>query len=374
MITFNDYKNWVESNTLNLFTSRYLPQEHLYSLLSQHEESVKVESIGFSEEGKEIKKYVIGKGVKSILIWSQMHGNEPTGTMALVDLIKYLQESPDYLPDEISLHIIPMLNPDGAEVFTRRNGVNIDLNRDALKKECAESKILFNQINKVKPHIAFNLHDQRAVFSAGMSKQPAVISLLVPSTNVERTVTHNRKIGMQLTARLWHLIPEPFKRAVGRYTDEYYPTATGDVIQNMGINCILIESGSWFNDPMRNTARLLNGFIFLTAIQLINQNQFDSRFVNDYQAIPENEKLMKDVIIRNTIINGKIVDLAFSKIERFISNKFLIDFKLDDLGDLRHFNGYKDVDFKGEAINLINPIDFNTNYSEEDITALFKAI
>ena len=38
---------------------------------------------------------------------------------------------------------------------------------------------------------------------------------------------------------------------VGRYTDEFYPTATGDNFQKLGYNTILIESGHYPNDYQR---------------------------------------------------------------------------------------------------------------------------
>ncbi len=52
---------------------------------------------------------------------------------------------------ECTIHIIPMLNPDGAEVFTRVNSDKIDLNRDAVAKIAIESKILRNFLDNFQP-------------------------------------------------------------------------------------------------------------------------------------------------------------------------------------------------------------------------------
>ena len=79
----------------------------------------------------------IGQGPKSILLWSQMHGDEPSATPAVLDLIDYLaRESarPEIakILAAFTLRIIPMLNPDGAALYERRNLQGIDINRDAL--------------------------------------------------------------------------------------------------------------------------------------------------------------------------------------------------------------------------------------------------
>ena len=41
---------------------------------------------------------------------------------------------------EITLKIIPILNPDGAQQYTRKNANEIDLNRDAVERVAKESQ------------------------------------------------------------------------------------------------------------------------------------------------------------------------------------------------------------------------------------------
>ena len=70
------------------------------------------------------------------MLWSQMHGDESTATMALADIFRFLVEAPgdslrERLRNRLTIVFIPMLNPDGAEVFQRENAVGIDVNRDA---------------------------------------------------------------------------------------------------------------------------------------------------------------------------------------------------------------------------------------------------
>jgi murein tripeptide amidase MpaA len=69
-----------------------------------------------------------------------------------------------------------MLNPDGADMYTRLNANEVDLNRDSqnlTQPESAARNDLF------QPH-CFNLHDQRF-----WSRKPATTSL-APSYNEER--------------------------------------------------------------------------------------------------------------------------------------------------------------------------------------------
>ena len=97
---------------------RYITYPMIAPLLDKYpfEEVI---SLGTSVKGTAINLYRVGKGNKKILMWSQMHGNESTATKALFDVLNELKTA-DFL-SKLSVYCIPMLNPDGAEVFTRVN-------------------------------------------------------------------------------------------------------------------------------------------------------------------------------------------------------------------------------------------------------------
>ena len=65
-----------------------------------------------------------------------MHGDEPSATPALLDLADTLlaSDAPEHraILEGLTLLMVPMLNPDGAERYARRNAQAIDINRDAL--------------------------------------------------------------------------------------------------------------------------------------------------------------------------------------------------------------------------------------------------
>lgn len=108
---------------------------------------LKVEEVGRSFENREIYQVQFGTGAMKIFLWSQMHGNEPTATSALVDMLAFLQKNKDKdwvkrIEEKITIRAVPMLNPDGAEIFTRRNAQQIDINRDAVALETPEGRLL----------------------------------------------------------------------------------------------------------------------------------------------------------------------------------------------------------------------------------------
>ena len=144
----------------------------------------------------QIADLILGNGPKKILIWTQMHGNESTGTKAVIDLINYLYKLKDKIGLQIltnsTIKIIPLLNPDGAEVYTRVNANNIDLNRDAVERVAIESKLLRKTLEDFNPHFCFNLHDQRTIFGVEGTKNTATISFLAPSEEASRAITKGR--------------------------------------------------------------------------------------------------------------------------------------------------------------------------------------
>src|SRR5690606_35772355 len=97
-----------------------------------------VQKVGESIEGRELHLISVGEGETDVFLWSQMHGDESTATMAFFDIFNFInsgsfQKEKDNLYQNIKLHFLPMLNPDGAEKFHRRNALGIDVNRDALR-------------------------------------------------------------------------------------------------------------------------------------------------------------------------------------------------------------------------------------------------
>lgn len=290
----------------------------LYKTLS---DVITSEILGTSEENRPIYKLTLGSGKKKILIWSQMHGNESTGTRAVFDFLNFVREYKEStivqkILKETTIQIIPMLNPDGALAYTRVNANQVDLNRDAVDIFAKESRILRGVLDIFQPDFCFNLHDQRTIFGVEGTKNPATISFLAPSEEITRKVTKGRKETMDVIVAMNNLLQQIIPNSVGLYTDEFYPTATGDNFQKLGHNCVLIEAGHYPNDYNREETRKFNFYALLMGIYHISSNDVFNNY-EPYASIPENNKAFYDVIHRNK--NKE--DIAFLYKDEIIKNK-----------------------------------------------------
>ena len=134
--------------------------------------ALRVTQVGASLEGREIYDVAFGTGPDVVMMWSQMHGDEGTATSALFDLYAYLnahQTEPfvTALLKSLTVHTVPMLNPDGAERWQRRYVQGIDINRDALLLQTPEGQLLKKLRDQWQPTVAFNLHNQNLRTSVG---------------------------------------------------------------------------------------------------------------------------------------------------------------------------------------------------------------
>ena len=338
-------------------SSRLINHSVVKNLSLSLNDKFKVEEIGNSVLGKEIYSIKIGKGKRDILLWSQMHGNEPTATGAIFDLINYFDNNyktkfVSKLINEFTFTFVPMLNPDGAKAWTRVNALNIDLNRDAVAKQAPESKILWKLLEELSPDYSFNLHDQRNIFNVGDTNKTATISFLSASFDETRAVNNDRKLTMSLIAGMNDAVQNLIPGCVGRYTDEFYPTATGDNLHKQGYKNILIESGTYPNDPERQVTRKANFVAILKAFELISEGVMTNR-VDDYKSIPNNGKKFFDLIIRNVSVGLKesksIVDLGIMYNERPNEDysKMENNAKIENIGDLSRYVGLQEIDAFG---------------------------
>ncbi|MGH9900006.1 MAG: M14 family zinc carboxypeptidase, partial [Pyrinomonadaceae bacterium] len=121
--------------------AKIIPSDLSYAGLKSYLDQLRtgglsVAEVGKSYGGRAIYKMDFGSGPFKIFMWSQMHGDEPTATCALLDLFYFLQQNRhltlvENISRKITLRAVPMLNPDGAELYQRRNMQGIDINRDA---------------------------------------------------------------------------------------------------------------------------------------------------------------------------------------------------------------------------------------------------
>lgn len=324
----------------------------------------RIKKAGESIEGREIFLISIGSGVRKIFLWSQMHGDEPTATMAIFDIFNFFSDESRFsefkkkLLDNVTIYFMPMVNPDGAEVYQRRNIFNIDLNRDAVRQQMPEARILRYEFENIKAEFGFNLHDQSIRYSAGTTFKPATISLLAPSINNEKTVDTVREKAMKLTSELYKILSSFIPGHIAKYSDDFEPRAFGDNFQKWGTSTILIESGGWKDDTEKQFIRKLNFIALLSAFKSIAEKNYENENLETYESIPNNEEWLMDLIIRNLKFKSKgsefLIDIGINREEINIDNgkSFYYESYVEDIGDLSVFFGYEDYNFSGMELYL----------------------
>src|SRR5690606_19531143 len=182
---------------------------------------------------------------------------ESNATHAILDLLEIFRnhaELKEELFSKISLDFVLMLNPDGSEKWTRRNALDIDINRDFLKESSKEILVLKELYTKKKYDYALNLHEQRTIFSTD-GVHPATLSFLAPSQDFERTLTVGRQKSMAVISRIFEKLNPLLPNQIARYTDAFYPTSLGDNLMRKGIPNVLFEGGHFQNDYLRKETR-----------------------------------------------------------------------------------------------------------------------
>jgi hypothetical protein len=329
---------WHASQDPSILTERKLTLSDLEPLLRDLSPVFGVSVLGHSYESRPIYKVVLGSGRRKILIWTQMHGNESTGTKAVLDFFRWIENPGNHqgLKDELlkrcTICVVPMLNPDGAERYTRLDSRGIDLNRDVLEKKAPESLLLQEVLKAFDPHYCFNMHDQRTIFSVGSPPKPATLSFLAPSEDEERSLTEGRIGTMEVIAAMFNALKGELKGRIGRYTDEFYPAATGDNFQRMGYSTVLIESGHFPDDYPRKQTRKYTFLALVSGLVHIARD-LKANF-ETYFEIPDNEKFYLDRIVKNVKIGDDRGDLGIYLKETLVDGQLQFKPTLDRFGDL----------------------------------------
>ncbi len=337
---------------------RRIKQADIQKLITSRADSEiwRIKTEGQSVEGRKIYSISTGEGKIQVLIWSQMHGNESTATRALFDMFNFF-ESDKFKSEKAqilttcTLTFIPMLNPDGAEYFKRRNALDIDINRDALALSTPEAKILNRLREKTDADFAFNLHDQDPYYAAGDTQYPAAMSFLSPAFNSKKSLNSSRREAMQVIGLLNNILQNYIPDQIGKYSDAFMPSAFGDNIQQAGTSTVLIESGNTHNDFEKEYIRKLNFVGILSALLAISDNSYSDIDIAVYRGIPFNRKdKFFDMIFKNVTLQHCDIQ-ANTNIG--IRREFLKDtdrYIISDIGDLRHKTAYKIIDFEGQII------------------------
>jgi hypothetical protein len=385
---FETYEKYKEPSLIKRRIKHTQLQPLLRNLKTSKEFTVQV--VGKSMEGRDLSLVSIGSGDIDVFLWSQMHGNEPTATQAIFDIFNFLA-SDDFASEKqqilsnLKLHFLPMLNPDGAERFQRRNVLGVDINRDALRLQSPESQTLKRVRDSLDAEFGFNLHDQSTYYNTERTEKPATISYLAPAYNYEKEINASRGNAMKIIVFMNDIIQKYAPGQVGRYDDSFEPRAFGDNIQKWGTSTILIESGGFAKDVEKQEIRKLNYVSILAAVYTIAKGNFRNISIAEYEKIPENDRKLFDFKITNATyeINGKpyILDIGMNRLEVEMENStdFWYSSRVIDQGDLSTYYGYKTFDASGytlvpgkvypKVLNTMNQLEI----SGTDFMSLLKS-
>lgn len=345
------------------------PSRVRHADLKRYLDRLRAEGIGVSEAGRsiggrEIFQVEFGKGPLKVFMWSQMHGDEPTATSALIDLFHYLQQNRGAgwvaaLEKRITLRAVPMLNPDGAELFQRRNLQFIDINRDARALSTPEGRLLKRLRDEWRPAIGFNLHNQNSRTAAGDTGLQATISLLAVPFDAKGSDNAGRIRNKKICAVIIESLAPFIQGHIARYDDTFNPRAFGDLMSQWGTPVVLIETGAHHQKSEMDLVQL-NFVALASTLNALADGSVESADPALYDALRYNTGgSIFNLIVRNATVINRFqagaaqvppfkADVAVNE-ERSSSGR---DATIQEVGDLADFHGLEEVDASGYYVTV----------------------
>jgi hypothetical protein len=340
---------------------------HLETLASRHPDRLHLTAVGRSYRDRPIQMLTVGNGERKVLLWSQMHGDEPSATPALLDLVAYLLgstggDAAEEILDRLTLLIIPMLNPDGAEIYERRNAQGIDINRDALNLATPEGNTLKRVRDEHQPMLGFNLHDQNRRTAVGDSGLLATNAVLAVAGDPEGTVTPGRLRAKRACSAITEILAPFMPGGMARYDEDWSPRAFGDNLTAWGTPVVLIESGGL--PPGHDLTELtrLNFVALFKVLHELARNDLAEYEPDIYENLPRNNSnAWTDVAVGGGYLRQPSAatpyraDLAFDVLrdDRVVagcSSDPGAQSRIAEIGDARFLGAGRRIDATGGAL------------------------
>jgi hypothetical protein len=338
----------------------------LEALAAAHPRTIALEELGRSFEGRPIHLLKIGRGRRHVMSWSQMHGDEPSATPALLDVAHYLatraeEPLPRRILAELTLLAVPMLNPDGAERYQRRNAQEIDVNRDALGLSTPEGRLLKAVRDRYEPVLGFNLHDQNRRTAVGDTGVLASIALLAVAGDPRGTVTPGRLRAKRVCSALVAALSPFVPGGIARYDEDWSPRAFGDNLTAWGTPVVLIESGGLApGRPLTDLTRL-NFVGLLAALDTLARDDAGGHDPAVYESLARNEtSAWSDVVLRGGLVAQPGNELPYRAdvaFDRRTSDQFRAGCgtepagsRITEIGDARFLGAGESLEASGTVI------------------------
>jgi hypothetical protein len=377
---FNQYKE-------QSIQGRYITLNEVEPLLTKMNTHNQLSIVGKSVLNQPIYEYRIGVGKIRIFLWSQMHGNESTTTKGLFDFLNLLNSGSELAQrflNTFTFCAIPMLNPDGAQLYTRENANKVDLNRDSQDLSQPESKTLRGVFEEFKPDFCYNLHDQRTIFGVSTTGNPATMSFLAPAYNDEREINESRLKAINLIAGINDVLQQYIPGQVGRFDDSFNINCIGDTFQSLGVPTVLFEAGHFKNDYLREETRKYVFIALVSSFMVLCENDIVSNRIEDYMNISQNKVAFYDFIYKNIKINYDGIEIitkfAAQYKEELIENQICFNAYIVKIGELDDYFGHFEYDAKGALYSdgednipkLDQKADFYLDNNTEFVNGLIK--
>ena len=233
-------------------------------------------------------------------LWSQMHGDEPSATPALLDVVDTLLSGVpggDAILDRLTLLIVPMLNPTAppaTRAATRRASTSTET-RSSSRRRGPRPQV------DTRPLLAgARLQPSRPgpAHRGGRHGRPASIALLAVAGDPQGTLTPGRARARRVASLVARTVSPYVPGGVARYDEEWNPRAFGDNVTAWGTPVVLIESGGLLaGRPFTDLTRL-NYVALLVVLDALARDDAAGEDPAVYEGLRRNtERLYVDVLI-----------------------------------------------------------------------------
>ena len=96
---------------------------------------------------------------KRVLVLGGVHGNEQAGILAVPRILEAYDASRQRYRGRMDLRVLAPVNPVGAAFFSRFNADGYDVNRDFVRFETREARLVRDVISEYRPDIVVALHE-----------------------------------------------------------------------------------------------------------------------------------------------------------------------------------------------------------------------
>ncbi len=172
-------------------------------------DTLALSQVGESLEGRPLYSATVGEGERKLMIVTQQHGDEPTGTEGAMLFLEWLSgdsEAAQALRSEVSVTVMPRVNPDGFErweqleageavfdetIDPRRNSADIDLNRtwdssEAFDPALTPETLAVRQVLEAfQPELVLDYHNQNNYINEAGELE--TISIMWPTNDLVDT-------------------------------------------------------------------------------------------------------------------------------------------------------------------------------------------